>query len=258
MIDLSNEAIRNAVRDRYGLIARQQSPSCCGSPGASLADASVALGYGIEQLDLVPQGANLGLGCGNPHAIAGLKPGETVLDLGSGGGFDCFLAARAVGQEGRVIGVDMTADMLALARGNAAKGGYTNVEFRLGEIEHLPVADGTVDVILSNCVINLSPEKPQVFREAHRVLKTGGRLAVSDMVASGPIPTELKHDLELLSKCASGATPLGELKTLLVDAGFTDIVIQPKAESRHFVKDWAPGTGIEDFILSATIEAVKR
>lgn len=266
MIDLRKEEIREAVRDRYGLIAREGSSccspnggsACCGSPGADgLGAASQALGYGIQDLNSVPEGANLGLGCGNPQAIAALKPGETVLDLGSGGGFDCFLAARSVGPGGQVIGVDMTHEMLARARTNAVKGGYANVEFRLGEIEHLPVADGTVDVILSNCVINLSPDKPQVFQEAFRVLKRGGRLAVSDMVASGPIPEELKNDLELLSKCASGATPLGELQTMLHDAGFTDVRIQPKAESRSFVKEWAPGTGIEDFIVSAAIEAVK-
>jgi ubiquinone/menaquinone biosynthesis C-methylase UbiE len=151
----------------------------------------------------------------------------------------------------------MTPDMVSRARKTAAEAGYPNVEFRLGEIEHLPVADGTVDVILSNCVINLSPDKPQVFREAFRVLKRGGRLAVSDMVASGPIPDALKRDLELHSKCIVGATPLDTLGTLLRDAGFTDLRIRPKAESRDFVKDWAPGTGIEDFILSATIEAVK-
>ena len=268
MFDLKNEQIREAVRDRYGLIAREQSAgaccsptggsACCGSPAASsLSDASKLLGYGIEELNLVPEGANLGLGCGNPQAIAALQPGEAVLDLGSGGGFDCFLAARSVGPSGHVIGVDMTHDMLALARANALKGGYRNVEFRLGEIEHLPVADNSVDVILSNCVINLSPDKPQVLREAFRVLKSGGRLAVSDMVASGPIPASMKDDLELLSKCASGATPLNELHQILSDAGFQEIRIQPKAESRLFVKDWAPGTGIEDYILSATIEAVK-
>lgn len=266
MIDLKKEEIRNAVRDRYGLIAREGSSccspkggsSCCGSPEAdSLTAASQVLGYGIQELNAVPEGANLGLGCGNPQAIAALKPGETVLDLGSGGGFDCFLAARSVGPTGHVIGVDMTPDMLARARNNAVQGGYTNVEFRMGEIEHLPVADATVDVILSNCVINLSPDKPQVFREAFRVLKTGGRLAISDMVASGPIPDELKKDLELHSRCIVGATPLGDLEAYLRDAGFTQIRIQPKAESRSFVKDWAPGTGIEEYIVSATIEAVK-
>ncbi len=194
MIDLRNEEVRNAVRDHYGLIAREQSSGCgcsdgCCTPVSAEASASTAcgcsaaccdsqaisqaLGYGIEQISMVPERANLGLGCGNPQAIASLKPGETVLDLGSGGGFDCFLASRSVGASGRVIGVDMTPDMLSLARGNAVKGGYENVEFRIGEIEHLPIADASVDVILSNCVINLSPDKPQVFREAFRVLKKG-------------------------------------------------------------------------------------
>jgi len=266
VIDLKNEEIRLAVRDRYSLIARDEgaccSPnggsSCCGAPAAvSLEQASQVLGYGIQELKSLPDGANLGLGCGNPQAIAALRPGEVVVDLGSGGGIDCFLASRSVGPEGRAIGVDMTPDMVTRARATAAKAGYTNVEFRLGEIEHLPVADASVDVILSNCVINLSPDKPQVFREAFRVLKRGGRLAVSDMVASGPIPPALRHDLELHSKCIVGATPLADLEALLTAAGFVEIRIQPKAESRAFVKDWAPGTGIEAYILSATIEAVK-
>lgn len=268
MIDLTNEEIRNSVRHRYGLIAREQAAGgccapaggspCCGSPAAAdRGAASAALGYGIQELSSVPDGANLGLGCGNPQAIAALQAGETVVDLGSGGGFDCFLAARAVGPSGRVIGVDMTPDMLALARSNAVKGGYGNVEFRLGEIEHLPVADGTVDAILSNCVINLSPDKPQVFREAFRILRVGGRLAVSDMVASGPLPEELKKDLALHSACLTGAAPVAEVESMLREAGFVDIRVRPKAESRSFVKDWAPGTGIEDFVVSATIEAVK-
>jgi arsenite methyltransferase len=266
MIDLKNEEVRNAVRDRYSLIAKDEgaccSPnggsSCCGSPAAAtLEQASQVLGYGIQELKSLPDGANLGLGCGNPQAIADLKAGETVVDLGSGGGIDCFLAAQSVGSSGRVIGVDMTPDMVSRARKTAAQAGYSNVDFRLGEIEHLPVADGTVDVILSNCVINLSPDKPQVFREAFRVLRTGGRLAISDMVASGPIPEDLKKDLDLHSKCIVGSTPLADLEGILRSAGFNQIKIQPKAESRSFVKEWAPGTGIEDYILSATIEAVK-
>lgn len=266
MIDLSNEQIRDAVRDRYGLIAREgagccspnSGSACCGSPEASGVNAaSQALGYGIQELAAVPDGANLGLGCGNPQAIAALKPGETVVDLGSGGGFDSFLAARSVGPTGQVIGVDMTHDMLARARSNALKGRYTNVEFRLGEIEHLPIADATVDVILSNCVINLSPDKPQVFREAFRVLKRGGRLAISDMVASGPIPQALKDDLALHSACITGAAPVADVEAALKAAGFVEIRVQPKAESRSFVKDWAPGTGVEEYILSATIEGVK-
>jgi len=258
MIDLKNEEIRKAVRDRYGLIAREQNASCCGPSGGSCCSSdSQALGYGIEQLNQVPEGANLGLGCGNPQAIASLKPGETVLDLGSGGGFDAFLASKSVGPKGQVIGVDMTIDMVSLARANATKGGYTNVDFRLGEIEHLPVADATIDVILSNCVINLSPDKPQVFREAFRVLKRGGRLAISDMVASGPFPEELRTNLELHSACLTGASPLTDLELYLKQAGFSQIRIEPKVESRSFVKDWAPGTHLEDFVLSATIEAVK-
>lgn len=265
---MDEEKIRQAVRDRYGAIARAQSQgccdpqagsSCCGSPQASgLGNASLALGYALDDIQAVPQGANLGLGCGNPQAIAGLTSGEVVLDLGSGGGFDCFLAAKKVGPSGQVIGVDMTYDMLNLARTNAVRGGYGNVEFRLGEIEHLPVADQTVDVVLSNCVINLSPNKPQVYREAYRVLKKGGRLAVSDMVASQPIPDPMKADLGRLSQCIAGAVPVDEVRKYLTEAGFSQIKIQPKEESRSFVKDWVPGSHMEDLILSATIEAVKE
>jgi len=258
----SSDELRTAVRDRYAAVARGQGtecgcgPSCCG-PAASSADTSRALGYSAEELAQAPEGSNLGLGCGNPQAIASLKPGETVLDLGSGGGFDCFLAARAVGAQGRVIGVDMTADMVSLSRKNAAKAGTATVEFRLGEIEHLPVADSSVDVIISNCVINLSPDKPQVFREAFRVLKRGGRLAVSDTVASAPIPDELKADLASYSACVTGSASVDELQSMLSEAGFRDIRIRPREESRQFIRDWSPDQGVENFILSASIEAVK-
>jgi ubiquinone/menaquinone biosynthesis C-methylase UbiE len=199
----------------------------------------------------------MGLGCGNPQAIAALQPGEVVLDLGSGAGFDSFLAARKVGETGRVIGVDMTPDMIRLARENAEKGGYENVEFRLGEIENLPVDDNSADVILSNCVINLSPDKPAVYQEAYRVLKKGGRLAISDMVASVELPPEIKNDLTLYSSCVSGALQVDELQSILEKAGFLDIRIQPKDESREFIKKWIPDVPIEDFVLSATIEAMK-
>jgi arsenite methyltransferase len=255
MQHFSPDEIRTSVRDRYGAVAHNQGKECgCSS---SCCSPSSALGYTAEEMALAPEGANLGLGCGNPQAVAALKPGETVLDLGSGGGFDCFLAARAVGNLGRVIGVDMTHEMIALSRKNAGKTEHGNVEFRLGEIEHLPVADASVDVIISNCVINLSPDKPQVFREAFRVLKRGGRLAVSDMVASGKLPDELQSDLASYSACVGGASPVDELSAMIRAAGFTNVRIDPKEESRSFVKDWVPGKGIEDYVLSATIEGVK-
>jgi ubiquinone/menaquinone biosynthesis C-methylase UbiE len=199
----------------------------------------------------------MGLGCGNPQAIASLKPREIVLDLGSGGGFDCFLAAEAVGETGKVIGVDMTPEMISKARENAAKAGFKNIEFRLGEIEHLPVADKSVDVIISNCVINLSPEKHKVFDDAFRVLKSGGRLAVSDIVATVELPEEVKDDLALYAGCMAGASLISDVEAMLRKSGFLDIRIQPKDESREFIRTWAPGRHIEDYVVSATIEAMK-
>jgi len=271
MKGLDEDVVRGAVRSRYADIAEvgtDSSSCCCGPvssccgplpPGAVADEVSTSrkLGYTEEELAAVPEGANLGLGCGNPQAIAALKPGETVLDLGAGGGFDCFLAARAVGEDGTVIGVDMTPEMIARARENARKAGYANVDFRLGEIEYLPVADSTVDVIISNCVINLSPDKPAVFRDAYRVLKPGGRLAVSDVVATAELPQEWRDDMELLSGCISGAAQVDELEAMLAEAGFVDIDIQPMEESREFIREWQPGTGMQDYVLSASIQAVK-
>lgn len=263
MDNLNHDQIRQAVRENYGAVARADSgcgcgPACCTPAGLPAADLlSRGIGYSESEVHAVPEGANLGLGCGNPQAIAALQPGETVLDLGCGAGFDCFLAARQVGDGGRVIGVDMTPDMLAKARANAAGGGYANTEFRLGEIEHLPVADATVDVIISNCVINLSPDKRQAFRDAFRVLKPGGRLAISDIVTTAALPEEARRDLALYTGCIAGAATVDEIEQMLATAGFENIRIQAKDASREFIRQWAPGKGVEEYVCSANIEAVK-
>ena len=261
----NSDDIRQAVRSRYGEIAKQKTSngccntlsSCCGSKPVSVEKMSQAFGYTQEQLESAPEGANMGLGCGNPQAIASLKEGETVLDLGSGGGLDCFLAAKSVGESGRIIGVDMTADMVNKARQNAVKLGAKNVEFRLGEIEHLPVPDNSVDAIISNCVINLSPEKMNVFREAMRVLKPGGRLAILDVVALQALPAEIKNDLSLISGCVGGTEKIEVIESMLAEAGFEDVKIRPKVESRDSIREWLPGRNLEDYVTSATIEARK-
>ena len=253
MSDVTADSTRTIVRDHYAKVstgAAGCAPGCCGSMPAGQ---SIGLGYSDTDLAAVPEGADLGLGCGNPNAIAALRAGETVLDLGSGGGFDCFLAARAVGPTGRVIGVDMTPEMIGRARDNARKALANNVEFRLGEIEHLPVADQTVDAILSNCVINLSPEKEAVFGEAHRVLKPGGRLAISDVVAIAPIPPELQTQAAALAGCIAGAAPLDDLKGMLARVGFVDVRVTIAPRSAAIVDSWLPGAS--KFIASATIEA---
>jgi SAM-dependent methyltransferase len=260
---MTPEQTRDLVRSRYGAIAAgtassccapkpQAASSCCGSPDA----AEMARRMGYDEADLDGLG-NLGLGCGNPQAIADMKPGEVVVDLGSGAGFDAFLAARQVGAAGRVIGVDMTHEMLAKARENASKLGLGQVEFRLGEIEHLPIADNTADVIISNCVINLSPDKPAVFRESFRVLKPGGRVAVSDVVMLKPLTPELAKLKELFTGCVGGAAAVAELESWLGEAGFVDIRIEPKPESRELIREWAPGLGVEDYVASAVIQARK-
>ncbi len=267
MTQKAHDDIRQNVRDSYAQVAEASNEGdCCGVEssccGVSDDDAintliSTRLGYSEDDLKAVPEGADMGLGCGNPRAIASLKPGETVVDLGSGGGFDAFLAAQEVGETGHVIGIDMTPTMLSKARTNAEKGKYTQVEFRLGEIEHLPVADNSVDVIISNCVINLSPNKAQVFADAFRILKPGGRLAISDVVASAEMPEEMKNDPLLHAGCMAGAELIDDLEAMISDAGFCNVRIAPRDESRDFIKDWAPGRGVEDYVLSATIEATK-
>ena len=260
------DAIREKVRERYAGIGVSPG-SCCGTSGDSSCcgggssrsccntpAASAEVGYTADDLAGLPQGANLGLGCGNPAALLSLRWGETVLDLGSGGGVDCFIAAKRVGSTGQVIGVDMTPEMLSRARENARKGGYSNVDFRLGEIEHLPLANDSVDVVISNCVVVLVPEKGQVYREAFRVLRPGGRLAFSDVVATRPIPEELRRDPERWSGCSSGALTPGEISSLLTSAGFEDVLIELSAA------DEVPESlGSQDAIgvVPASIRAVK-
>ena len=281
---LEKEQFREAVRNTYGKVARAGvsapgiglSTSCCsppdnsletapvsscscGEPGLSAEQMSTTMGYSNKDLDGVPEGANMGLGCGNPVAVASLKPGETVVDLGSGGGFDCFLAARQVEKTGRVIGVDMTPEMISKARKNAEAAKTGNVEFRLGEIEHLPVADNSADIVMSNCVINLSPDKQGVYRDAFRVLKPGGRLSISDVLATAPLPAKIRNDLGLVGACIGGAATIEDTEEMLEQAGFTDIRIAPKDYSRELIRQWDPDKSKEilDYVVSATIEAVK-
>ena len=271
-----NDRTQTAVRDRYAAIARASqegaTESCCAPAEDNEADSSASsrqrtpqrareksrvMGYSEAELDLLPEGVDMGLGCGNPMAIADLRPRETVVDLGSGGGIDCFLAAEQVGPEGHVIGVDMTPDMLSKARANADKMGKPNVEFRLGEIEHLPIADGTVDVIISNCVINLSPNKEQVFRDAFRVLKRGGRIRVSDVVATRLIPKKFSEDEGMICGCMGGAATVEQLRSWFDEIGFVDARIDVKEQSRAVIKEWMPGSGIEEYVASAEILARK-
>ena len=268
---LSARDQREAVRNRYSSIARSTTVdgSCCESQsepstssgccddGDALTTGSEQLGYTTDDVEAVAEGADLGLGCGNPTALAGLDAGQTVLDLGSGGGFDCFLASREVGTEGHVIGVDMTPEMVEQARENIEKNDAENVEFRLGEIEHLPVADDSVDVIISNCVINLSPNKQRVFAEAYRVLRPGGRLAISDVVMTADIPETFRADPESVSGCVAGAASIADLETMLDQTGFKNVVIEPKDESHEFIREWSTEHALDEYIVSATIEGRK-
>jgi arsenite methyltransferase len=251
------DEIKATVRQAYGDVATRKQTGCCSGPGCCgpTEASSSQLGYSDEDLSSVPEGADLGLGCGNPQAIAALKPGERVLDLGSGAGFDVFLVARQVGPSGFVIGVDMTPEMVDRARTNAAKTGLSHVDFRLGDIERLPVEDASVDVIISNCVINLAPDKEAVFHEAYRVLAPGGRLAISDVVAIGDLPGALAADPAAYTGCIAGAASVAELERTIAAAGFTHVQVTVQPNSRALMESWSPGTG--EVVGSASIEAVK-
>ena len=252
--------VRAVVREKYGAVADGTQNSCgCCAPG-DVDAVMLQLGYTKEQAAALPEGANLGLGCGNPLAHASLRAGEVVLDLGSGAGIDCFLAAREVGPTGRVIGVDMTASMLERARANAARANITNVEFRLGEIEHLPVADGSVDVIISNCVVNLSPDKPQVFAEAFRALKSGGRIMLSDLVLTKPLSPALQSNVSLYVGCVAGASVEGDYLRMISEAGFTSVEVQQRGQYTVGM-DTLPADSPEreafESVVSVKVRAVK-
>ena len=258
------EDIKEFIIKNYSDVALQgstggccSSACCCSGQQINIKDASINIGYSESDLEGIPIESNMGLGCGNPIAIAGLKEGEIVLDLGSGGGFDCFLASRQVGPTESVIGVDMTPEMVLLARQNAQKANYKNISFRLGEIEHLPIADNSVDVIISNCVINLAQEKEQVFRETWRVLKNGGRLSISDIVATAELPERIRNDLSMLSGCIAGAEYIEKIHYLLQKIGFSNICMTPKDNSREILISWVPDSQAEDYVASYLIEATK-
>ncbi|MCK5110480.1 MAG: arsenite methyltransferase [Arcobacteraceae bacterium] len=258
MKNFTVEEKKKSIVNNYAKIAVSNddcgcNTSCCGG-SINSNDTSVNLGYSQEQLNSIPDISNMGLGCGNPSAIASFQKSENVLDLGSGAGLDCFLASQSVGETGFVIGVDMTREMVQKARKNAKDNKYQNVDFRLGEIENLPVKDNSIDVIISNCVINLSLDKQRVFNEAYRVLKTGGRLAISDVVLTKDIPSDM-IDLDSYGSCIAGAVFIDDLKIMLQNSGFKNIKITPKNESREFLKDWS--NNIENYIVSSNIEAVK-
>jgi len=276
---MDSEAVRQAIREGYGKIAQKDTSccsgvSCCGSNAEDAAQLATHVGYSLEELSVLPEGANMGLSCGNPTALASLKSGEVVLDLGAGGGFDVFIAARKVGSTGRAIGVDMTPEMLAKARKNITayrdRSGLENVEFRLGEIEHLPVADNSVDVVISNCVMNLSPDKPQAWREIARVLKPGGRVAVSDLALRKALPSAIVEMMEALIGCVAGAVLVSETERMAREAGLTEIQLTPKAAYIEGMVDWQDplyqkiaaqlpaGAKSSDYITSLEVTARKR
>ena len=276
---IDNEAVRQKVREGYGKIAGSggsccgPAPTCCGSTPAASEELAKHIGYSREELAALPEGANMGLSCGNPNALAALQPGEVVLDLGAGGGFDVFIAGKKVGPTGRAIGVDMTPEMLAKARKNMAtyreRSGLNNVEFRLGEIEHLPLADASVDAVISNCVINLSPDKPQVWREIARVLKPGGRVAVSDLALLKPLPAAVAESVEALVGCVAGAVLVAETEGMAKAAGLGDIVLKAKSAYIDGMVDWQDplyqkivahlpaGAKPSDYVTSLEITACK-
>jgi arsenite methyltransferase len=274
---IEHDQVRTHVRDGYAKIAEAGAESgccsggCCG--GTTALDLPARIGYSDADLAALPEGANMGLSCGNPTAIAALKPGEVVLDLGSGGGFDCFIAGPKVGAKGRVIGVDMTPQMLSKARKGIdayrRHSGLDNVEFRLGEIENLPVADASVDAVISNCVLNLSPDKPRVWREIARVLRPGGRVAVSDLALLKPLPDDVMTMVEALVGCVSGASLVQDIRRDMAAAGLTDIVLTPKTGYIDAMTDWQDplyreiiaalprGAKAADYITSLDISARK-
>lgn len=254
--------VRNAVRNSYRKIAigNAKEDGCCGGSinlKKSSIEISRKIGYSDEEISTVPEEANMGLGCGNPQLIANIKEGETVIDLGSGGGFDCFLASKKVGTKGYIIGVDMTPEMISKSRVMSRKYRYRNVDFRLGEIENLPVADNTADVIISNCVINLSPNKQRVYNEAYRVLKKGGRIAISDIVLIRELTKEMKQDEKLYCGWVTGASSVEELKLYLEKAGFSDIKIETKEVSKEYAEKWGHNLKVGEYIMSASIKAIK-
>ena len=279
----SNEATRDFIRDNYARVAQSGAAlsccvpnnalSCCApstagccSPGSvnpccgpvtDAVTASMKLGYSASDLEIIPGESNMGLGCGNPVALAELREGETVLDLGSGGGIDCFLAAQRVGLSGKVIGVDMTPEMIKLARKNASEGNHTNVEFRLGEIEHLPVEDDSIDAIISNCVINLSPDKAQVFCDAFRVLKPGGRISISDIVAVAEIPQEMRDNMALIAGCVGNAEHIDVIEQLMLEAGFVDVELVLQDNLREIIASWFPESNAAEYVTSCIIKGRK-